>query len=55
MFENRYTITEKIYVDWTEHPVALGRARRRFPILLTLLAAACAVMLVMAFLDGNGT
>ena len=55
MFENRYTITEKIYVDWTEHPVALGRARRRFPILLTLLAAACAVMLVIAFLDGNGT
>ena len=55
MFENRYTITEKIYVDWTVHPVVLGRARRRFPILLTLLAAACSVMLVTAFLDGNGT
>ena len=38
MFENRYTITEKIYVDWTVHPVVLGRACRRFPILLTLLA-----------------
>ena len=55
MFENRYTITEKIYVDWTVHPVLLGKSRRRFPLLLTVLLAACAVMLVMAFADGNGT
>ena len=55
MFENRYTSTEEIYVDWTVHPVLLGKSRRRFPLLLTVLLAACAVMLVMAFADGNGT
>ena len=55
MFENRYTITQKIYVDWTVPPALLGKSRRRFPLLLTVLLAACAVMLVMAFADGNGT
>ena len=44
MFENRYTITEKIYVDWTVHPVLLGKSRHRFPLLLTVLLAACAAV-----------
>ena len=48
MFENRYTITEKIYVDWTVRPVLLSRSRRRIPILPSLLLVACSVMLVMA-------
>ena len=46
MFENRYTITKKLYVDWAVHPVMLGgQTRRRFSLLsLGVLAVGIAML-----------
>lgn len=47
MFENRYTITKKLYVDWAVHPVMLGgQTRRRFSLLSLGVLAVGVVMLV---------
>ena len=43
MFENRYTITKKLYVDWAVHPVMLGGQTHRRGSLLTLLVLAASV------------
>ena len=52
MFENRYIITKKLYVDWAKHPVMLGsKSRRRFPLLLAGVLAVGSVMLVMALVS----
>ena len=47
MFENRYTITKKLYVDWAMHPVMLnGQTRRRFSLLTLAVLAVGVAMLV---------
>lgn len=52
MFENRYEITQALYVDWARRPVLLA-GRRRIPLLPLVVAAGCAVMAVRSVLDGN--
>lgn len=47
MFENRYTITKKLYVDWAVHPVMLGGQTRRRGSLLTLLVLAVGVVMLV--------
>lgn len=52
MFENRYTITKKLYVDWAIHPVMLGgQTRRRFSLLSIGVLAVGVVMLVPAVIS----
>ena len=56
MFENRYTITKKLYVDWAMNPVMLGGQTRRRGTLLTLivLAVGCVVSLIVSLLVIKG-
>lgn len=52
MFENRYTITKKLYVDWAVHPVMLGgQTHRRFSLLSLGVLAVGVVMLVPAVIS----
>lgn len=47
MFENRYTITKKLYVDWAMNPVMLGGQTRRRGTLLTLIVLAVGVVMLV--------
>ena len=47
MFENRYTITKKLYTDWAVHPVMLGGQTRRRGTLLTLIVLAVGVVMLV--------
>jgi hypothetical protein len=47
MFENRYTITKKLYVHWAMHPVMLGGQTRRRGTLLTLIVLAVGVVMLV--------
>jgi len=54
MFENRYTITAKLYVDWARHPVMMGdRSRRPLPLLPCGILVVSAVVMVAAFRNGD--
>ena len=56
MFENRYTITPKLYVDWARHPVMLGgQSRRPLPLLPCGILAGSAVLMVVALINQDWT